>query len=501
MLSMKALKVMIATMGSALLLGSGMAMAIDVGNPEDEPYLVAVESLGMATSTRASAPDAISVTLPAGAEISATSNARLFSGRSWYVRLDLRNMVFAHGSASIVFTDSEYNGTHEIAQTLGSDRPAGVDEFVVIRLNTTLGEYPIGTKFSFDVSGERLAVLQEDTEESTSRKIYDAELALYDDFSEAITATQRDFGQEIFGGKRPIIDIGPALGVGINNGTPAIASVTEQFLKFRYGPPHMTCTSAPATCGAVLSRDLGSFSAGLNSDEWLNAATGATFTADELIEEVRVTIPEGQGDLSFGTFSIGGKAIGDERMVSFDGPVADAFLNVAVDGETSIPVGEYSAALEVDTVDFKGTSSPVTRPFSGPIGTILRDGTTVQLTYLTVSEKYNQRLIIVNRSSEPAAYSLIGFAEEEGVTVTATDAAEGTVPAVSSVVLRVADLIAFDSEPAAAGRTRTAATLSIDASPAHVEVATTQVNLEDGSTDTVLYAAESIVDIQEPTTQ
>ena len=219
----------------------------------------------------------------------------------------------------------------------------------------------------------------------------------------------------------------------------------------------MTCTSAPATCGAVLSRDLGFFSAGLTELpeplEWLNAATGAALTADELIEEVRVTIPEGQGDLSFGTFRIGGKAIGDERMVSFDGPVADAFLNVAVDGGTLIPAGRYFAALEVDTADFKGTGSPVTRPSSGPIGTILRDGTTVQLTYLTVSEKYNQRLIIVNRSSEPATYSLIDFAEEEGVTVTATDAAEGTVPAGSSVVLRVADLIAFDSEPAAAGRT------------------------------------------------
>ena len=184
MLSMKALKVMIATMGSALLLGSGMAMAVDVGNPEDEPYLVAVESLGMATSTRASAPvpvpdhrpdKHIAVTLPAGAKISATSNARLFGGQNWYVRLDLRNMVFAHGSASIVFTDSQHNGTHEIATVAAGQ--SGDNEFVVIQLDTTVGEYPFGTEFSFDVSGERLAVVQEvgDTEESMSSKPYEAE--------------------------------------------------------------------------------------------------------------------------------------------------------------------------------------------------------------------------------------------------------------------------------------------------------------------------------------
>ena len=72
---------------------------------------------------------------------------------------------------------------------------------------------------------------------------------------------------------------------------------------------------------------------------------------------------------------------------------------------------------------------------------------------------------------------------EAGTTATAKAAASGTVSAGSKVVLRVADVVEIQGPQA-----RASATLSMNADVDDVQVATTQVNLDDGSTDTVIYA-------------
>ena len=150
--------------------------------------------------------------------------------------------------------------------------------------------------------------------------------------------------------------------------------------------------------------------------------------------------------------------------------------------EDPIPAGHYMATIT------KGTEAQTTKDLTtGVIGRIVRNGTTVKLTYLTVADKYNQRLIIVNDGANDAAYEVGAFVTEEGTTSTPLAMASGTVPASGQLVIPVEDIVRFDSVDGR--RHRAAATLSMNADVDDVQVATTQVNLEDGSTDTVVYAA------------
>ncbi len=146
---------------------------------------------------------------------------------------------------------------------------------------------------------------------------------------------------------------------------------------------------------------------------------------------------------------------------------------------TPIPAGVYRG-----TISRNGASGGTTELATGVIGNIRRNGTTVKLTYLTVSEKYNQRMIIVNDGSNDATYTLGSFVTEVGTRAMPKAAASGTVPAGGQVVLRVSDLVEFTGQ-----MTRAAATLTISGASDDIRVATTQVNLLDGSTDTVYIPA------------
>lgn len=148
-----------------------------------------------------------------------------------------------------------------------------------------------------------------------------------------------------------------------------------------------------------------------------------------------------------------------------------------VDGTTDV-INASGYAFEIDLAP-AATTQVAPSDLSGTMGTISRNGTTVQIPYLTTFEDYNQRLVIVNRGAADAAYN-ITFTSEDGVTATAGDAASGTVPAGEVLSLKATDIVTL------AGRTRTAATLTVVAPAANVDVATNQVNLGDSSTDTVV---------------
>ena len=79
------------------------------------------------------------------------------------------------------------------------------------------------------------------------------------------------------------------------------------------------------------------------------------------------------------------------------------------------------------------------------IGEIERNGTTVNLTYLTTHPSYNQRMIIVNRSGQPVTYTLGELVAEDGIEVTAMDGAEGSVAAGEKAVIRVATMLMFQA--------------------------------------------------------
>lgn len=199
------------------------------------------------------------------------------------------------------------------------------------------------------------------------------------------------------------------------------------------------------------------------------------------------------GDVSFGDWYFDTGACGGapgtldlvENATTFDsatpaaasiaGFTAAHLVCVDVDGTEEINEGAYTVSFGYDT---PATAVNPLEDSSTSVGAIARNGTTVQIPYLTTFSEYNQRLVIVNRGATDAIYN-ITFTTEDGTTATAGTAASGTVPAGEVLSLRATDIVST------AGATRTAATLTIVAPSTVIDVATNQVNLSDGSTDTV----------------
>lgn len=153
-------------------------------------------------------------------------------------------------------------------------------------------------------------------------------------------------------------------------------------------------------------------------------------------------------------------------------------INIPATNGDEIPSGAYTVA-----VDYQGLTNaafPPTDFAETTLGAIRRDGTRVQIPYLTTFEGYTQRVVIVNRNRAPVTYSF-NFVEEDGTTATPGDMAEGSVGANSTLVLKARDIVSL------AGKTRTAATLDVVATSGSVDVATTQVNIDSQGTDTVIY--------------
>ena len=288
---------------------------------------------------------------------------------------------------------------------------------------------------------------------------------------------------------------------------PAVAHVgtaPEPFLWFR---------DRSAATGLSNSAVLGSATATIGRMDLFNPTDGDLAVGSDLIPDDSLTFTI-EGDLSIGAFNMAadradaclaaGKAT-DEMPVMGNVPSADDaetgakagvlagqdsgtyHLCVQVDvhgpNTTPIPAGSYDGTIT------QGTGATAKDLTSGIIGQIRRNGTTVKLTYLTVSEKYNQRIIIVNDGANEARYDIGAFVTEDGTTATPQSMASGMVPGGGQVVIPVADVVSFSSADGRRHRHRAAATLSMNADVGDVQVATTQVNLDNGSTDTVVYAA------------
>ena len=290
--------------------------------------------------------------------------------------------------------------------------------------------------------------------------------------------------------------------------TPAVAHVgtaPEPFLWFR---------DRSAATGLSSMAILGSAKATLaarapGQKSLLHPGTGFPATPDEIIKPESLTVTV-EGDLSIGAFNLGTNTAANPACVGRGSPARSSMGNLdkadsnkntdSMASLGSLSAGTYHLCVQVDTAGpgsnttpipagryhgaiTEGTGSLAREIASGVIGQIRRNGTTVKLTYLTVSAKYNQRLIIVNDGANDASYEIGPFVTEAGTTATAKAAASGTVSAGSKVVLRVADVVEIQGPQA-----RASATLSMNADVDDVQVATTQVTLDDGSTDTVIYA-------------
>ena len=117
---------------------------------------------------------------------------------------------------------------------------------------------------------------------------------------------------------------------------------------------------------------------------------------------------------------------------------------------------------------------------SGAAGAIDRNGTTVNISYLSVHPAYNQRLVIVNRGARDAEFWMDDFQTEEGTEISGE--IRGTVGAGSRMVIRVQEALTSVS-----GQLRASGTINLTARDTAVDIMTIQENLGTGQLDTTMY--------------
>jgi hypothetical protein len=150
-------------------------------------------------------------------------------------------------------------------------------------------------------------------------------------------------------------------------------------------------------------------------------------------------------------------------------------LCVTEPGTTAIPVANYTVAVDLAGV---ATKVPPADVGATGFGSIVRDGTQIEVDYLTTFSGYNQRVLMTNRGNRDYTYETT-FTTEAGVTATPGAAATGTLKAGQVTVVKVSDMVTFT------GGTRGSGVITIPATAGTVDAAATQVNLSDGGTDTV----------------
>ncbi|MGS2719910.1 hypothetical protein [Paraglaciecola aestuariivivens] len=256
------------------------------------------------------------------------------------------------------------------------------------------------------------------------------------------------------------------------------ALVAEDFKQFT-GPTYTGVMGATDTDDLITAGLVNSAGAAWTAANIDNAATEVTFS----------------GNFTFGTWTYGADQWGydaDGDLVVVAGtPTINTDGTVTVDyvqGETlDVTTGDATAA----DVALKGSYSAMLDGLSYTIGTaadfsatetigsIVYDTTAIVVPYLTTFASYNQRLYIVNSGSQDASYTT-SFVSEAGVTATAGTKATGVVPAGEMVTIKATDLVTLT------GKTRTSATIEIEAELDNILATSQTVNLTNSGTDTTV---------------
>ena len=555
MLSMKTLRVAIAAFGSALLLVPVAAFGKDIKldsivPAERAPVTYALETLSGDPNTvlrtryydvasPPTAPDADPLT--GLLTLSVNTNRRISQGETVYLRIDLgpgliyNNDPQDQADRSLVDADSTQvpNSSGLVSGTEAVVAGGDDEDFVVYQVDTT-SIVADDTTIMVDVSGDIGVVAEAGS--------YSATISAYDDVNDAAEGVRPR--ASLFAGSGTIINVVNGLDAGVAAGAPAHAEVSVGFLWFE-GPNPAQPLTGQAKLGWFNVREV-EFPGGAGKP--LSADDGLEIEGADLVAAGGIDV-EITGDLSIGAFTLladtatvapstmtglptrseacpkgsptsinqGSLEDGDKmKLIDEDGVNNGTDSGVQTFSLPAMPAtglvrDVWSLCVDVDyrgpetnedpmqnseftaTIAVQAPDSDVSREAaSGTIGVIQRNGASVEIAYLTVSEKYNQRLIIANRGNAPAMFDLGGFTTEDGTMVdlsdeakAARDAGMNVVPANGQLVLRVADLLEFSGD-----RARAAATLSLNARSHHIQVATTQVNLEDGSTDTVVYTTQ-----------
>lgn len=333
-------------------------------------------------------------------------------------------------------------------------------------------------------------------------------MRIYGDLASALSATGATLYDSGANGT-PIIAIDPTLSASVKASDDLVADVLHNFTKFQSGTAGSTSGElATVTLSLRDTHCSGYTGTTCNHTPWpiMPAGTGGDGAMIELADVLGSGTLTVHGDLSLVDLKLGArgltlrdaltKALEKDDDGNMDRSLAvDAHItlnaagamsltaNVDAKNTSPIPAGRYAATVAVSPANADAASVPGVS--AADAGGIVTNGTMVHLGYLTGFDGYNQRVIIANRGTVDADYVLGNILTESGTVATAGTMATGTVPASSTMVVRVADtadlggLISFDS-----GRARASATLSLTAPTSAISVSTTIVNISDGSTDT-----------------
>lgn len=384
-----------------------------------------------------------------------------------FIRIDLTGAVFGADASAIATSDCAG------AVITAIDGGAAADDFVVYGMLAGNGGCPQTTEFN-------LAAIDLGYVGGTSVSV---RLRQFEGQTEAINE-----GADLYDISGTAVVYDDTLDVSANSEANAqVGEVSTNFTLFQGATAGSTANTV--NVGAIsleLSEAIDSQGAAAN------ATTGDSYT----VASTAVVV---SGDFSFGTWTFDDQA--DCAGTSLDPVVSEDFTTLTTDltvpnnidnfvGDTlwvCVQVDEDEDTINESTYSWTTVPVAITNGVNTPgalgasLGSITRNGTTVNIPYLTTFADYNQRLVIVNRGATVADYT-ITFTTEDGTTATADTAATGSVQPDEVLSLRVSDIVDITGST-----TRTAATLVVVAPSANIDVATNQVNLEDGSTDTVVY--------------
>lgn len=550
MLSMKTLRVAIVTMGSALLLGSGFAVAQDptLANLNPGPTETPFTPLMYAQETLPAQADnqgrrGFTLATPGIDVVVKPRRAIDASEEEVYLRIDLSGAQFSATPTVVTYSAPDENNNGARTTAVDSSPATSLssgganNSYAVVRLTidaASQGYLGVRIAGSGDAGSTDLYA-------TTTSGNVTATIAAYTDPDDALDEVG---SRSTFSGSATLVRFVSGLKVSLGAADDAVASVATGFMRFA-GPP---ATNGQARLGWLGIEEISM--PGMDAPEVRNANDGAQIDRGDILstgpnDDEGNPTPVGlisfnvMGNLDIGAFNLkmetfegeGGEtpanatgtcdAVGEGQVDQGDlvdaesmkligeegelpsgvtaastGMIApDVYLlcvNVDVTGPGSnmnpIPEGEYAA-----TAHYKrdaGVNTPVQMAGEETtVGVIDRDGASVEIPYLTTSAKHNQRIIIVNRGTAPVPITGIEFTTEDGTDAELMGPVQALldngmleVPGNSSWVARMDETVSITGDSK-----RTAATINFFGVRDNLSVATTQVNVSDGSTDTVVY--------------
>lgn len=417
----------------------------------------------------------------AGANIDTTMTGTLGIGlandQPVYVRVDLTNAVFAAArtTAHITLADSAAGG-EVVTLSQGGDIAAATsttDSYVIYSiLPSAANKFEIGSAFSMTL-GNLLA---------KGTGSVGVKVTAYDQLASAVAGT-------------PVLstsNAATALTFVTNGLTPAVttvspvASVEELFKKFTVVAP---VTALLGTVGSYTTN----VTAGIAS-----ATTGVTVAAAAEVANTATSTVTYVGDFAVGTWSVSAtNACGGLTAVTVNTAKTQAtidlataitkpFLCVALNGTTAVPASTYTASVTYTAIAGAATAiGAQAASSSSSLGSITRDGTTVLVPFININPDFNQKIIIVNRSTASAALTLtnpIGDAAATNFALTTAGAATTTLPASKQTILNSVDLFQVDTGSTSK---KGSVTLNIAAPSSKVDVLFQSTNAQ-GAQNTVI---------------